>query len=622
MAQFPLGMGKPGRAPAQSTAIVPVAVDGTGQARFDAIVTAQHKDKVVHSQFKDLLEKDASKVIQERPDADAEAEAAARTSAALSAIVNHKISTSRPGAVAAGAANKADEAQIIRYIPDEHAPGYNPATKQRIIKMVEAPVDPLEPPKFKHGKVPGGPPDAPVPVMHSPTRKVTVADQQAWKIPPCVSNWKNARGYVVPLDKRVAADGRSLLEPTVNDNFAKLSEALLIAERKARVEVETRAAIQRKLALKAKEEKEAELRQLAQRARMERAGIADVGAGFESEELDAEASDFRAPPQASSYSSASSSAPASGAGGGARGINNQPAWMTSGAGAAGAAAASGPPAGFFDDEREDQGGDGSGGDGGGGRPRPQASGESDAEYQARMERERVRQQARKERERELRNEAAGRKSKGVRDADRDMSERIALGMPAGGAAAGGGKGGEAMYDARLFNQVEGMAAGFGGEDDYNVYDKAWRGGDQAIASAIYRPRQANGAGVLSEADQESAVDRLREGAAKRFKSDGADFEGVRGGAAAARSGPVEFERTGDTGASSSSSAAAPQAADPFGLDAFLTDGGKRKGNALDAIGKGRGGGYMTAAGGGATMDRESGGSGRANIAFTSSGHQR
>jgi len=37
-----------------------------------------------------------------------------------------------------------------------------------------------------------------------------VADQQAWKIPPCISNWKNVGGYTIPLDKRLAADGRGL----------------------------------------------------------------------------------------------------------------------------------------------------------------------------------------------------------------------------------------------------------------------------------------------------------------------------------------------------------------------------------------------------------------------------
>lgn len=57
-----------------------------------------------------------------------------------------------------------------------------------------------------------GPPSPPVPVLHSPPRKVTVKEQQMWKIPPCVSNWKNAKGYTIPLDKRLAADGRGLQE--------------------------------------------------------------------------------------------------------------------------------------------------------------------------------------------------------------------------------------------------------------------------------------------------------------------------------------------------------------------------------------------------------------------------
>lgn len=50
----------------------------------------------------------------------------------------------------------------------------------------------------------------PVPQMHSPPRNVTAKDQQDWKIPPCISNWKNPKGYTIPLDKRLAADGRGL----------------------------------------------------------------------------------------------------------------------------------------------------------------------------------------------------------------------------------------------------------------------------------------------------------------------------------------------------------------------------------------------------------------------------
>ena len=81
-----------------------------------------------------------------------------------------------------------------------------------MIGLHEMPTDPLEPPKYKHKKVAGGPPSPPVPVMQSPPRKVTVKDQKFWKIPPCVSNWKNIKGYTIPLDKRLASDGRHLQE--------------------------------------------------------------------------------------------------------------------------------------------------------------------------------------------------------------------------------------------------------------------------------------------------------------------------------------------------------------------------------------------------------------------------
>ena len=40
------------------------------------------------------------------------------------------------------------------------------------------------------------------------------------------------KGYTIPLDKRLAADGRGLQDPHINDKFAKLAEALYIADRK------------------------------------------------------------------------------------------------------------------------------------------------------------------------------------------------------------------------------------------------------------------------------------------------------------------------------------------------------------------------------------------------------
>ncbi|ELW48101.1 SNW domain-containing protein 1 [Tupaia chinensis] len=140
--------------------------------------------------------------------------------------------------------------------------------------MVEMQKGPMEPPRFKiNKKIPRGPPSPPAPVMHSPSRKMTVKEQQEWKIPPCISNWKNAKGYTIPLDKRLAADGRGLQTVHIHENFAKLAEALYIADQKAREAVEMRAQVERKMAQKEKEKHEEKLREMAQKARERRAGI-------------------------------------------------------------------------------------------------------------------------------------------------------------------------------------------------------------------------------------------------------------------------------------------------------------------------------------------------------------
>lgn len=81
------------------------------------------------------------------------------------------------------------------------------------------------------------------------------------------------QGYTIPLDKRLAADGRGMQSVHINENFAKLAEALYIADRKAREAVEVRAQIEKKMAQKEKEKREEGLRMLAQKARDERAGI-------------------------------------------------------------------------------------------------------------------------------------------------------------------------------------------------------------------------------------------------------------------------------------------------------------------------------------------------------------
>lgn len=271
VAQFPLGMGKPKSKKSNALAI---HLDQDGKVKYDALVRQGHDEKrIVHSKFQDLVPKeilDDNDASMNRPDQDKVDENTQRTRDALEKITNDKIAASMPGQCA----KKQAPAQYIRYTPSEQGVGFAGGAKQRIIRMVETQSDPMEPPRFRtNKKIPRGPPSPPAPVMHSPTRKLTQKEQLEWRIPPAISNWKNPKGYTIPLDKRLAADGRGLQSSHINENFAKLSEALYIADRKAREAVEMRAQVEKKIANKEKESKEMELRDLARVARNKRAGV-------------------------------------------------------------------------------------------------------------------------------------------------------------------------------------------------------------------------------------------------------------------------------------------------------------------------------------------------------------
>lgn len=209
-------------------------LDSEGKVRYDAIVRHGHdKDKVIYSKLSDtkgsvIDEKDEA---LQKPDDEAVQELTEKTRAALEKITKTKIAAALP----VQHAQQTAPAQFIRYTPSQQGEQFNSGAQQRIIRMVEVQQDPMEPPKFKiNQKIPRPPPSPPAPVLHSPTRKVTVKEQAEWKIPPCVSNWKNPKGYTIPLDKRLAADGRGLQQTHINENFAKLAEALYIADRKVR----------------------------------------------------------------------------------------------------------------------------------------------------------------------------------------------------------------------------------------------------------------------------------------------------------------------------------------------------------------------------------------------------
>lgn len=201
-------------------------VDSEGNVRYDAIAQqGQRAGKVVQSQFKDLVplahRKDLTDEdrLMDRPSEEEVQATSDRTKAALEKLVNGKIKAAQPKNVPDGHG----KTSFIRYTPGQQ--GNDGSLKQRIIKMTEVAEDPLEPPRFKHKKIPRGPPSPPPPVLRSPPRKATAAEQKEWMIPPCISNWKNNKGFTIPLDKRLAADGRGLQDVS---RFATLFNRLFI----------------------------------------------------------------------------------------------------------------------------------------------------------------------------------------------------------------------------------------------------------------------------------------------------------------------------------------------------------------------------------------------------------
>jgi SNW domain-containing protein 1 len=262
VAQYPADMGR--KRTSGNTNTVALRVGESGDIHYDAILRQGSNDnKQIQHRLTDIKPMDVKDSDEfSRPDSKVVAETAKRTQDALNKIImeNNKAKNLKLGVTATAAVQKAE---YFKYTPQQPEAGIT----NRIIRMVEAPVDPFEPPRFKHKKIPAGAKSPPAPVLHSPPRKISSEEQKEWFIPPCVSHWKNPKGYIVPLDKRLASDGRDLQGVGINDKFAHFAEALFIAERHAREEVEKRNQLNKKLAQKEKEMKEERLRQLALKAR-------------------------------------------------------------------------------------------------------------------------------------------------------------------------------------------------------------------------------------------------------------------------------------------------------------------------------------------------------------------
>ena len=190
MSQFPLGMGRKEKS---STALVPVTLDSDGQIKHEAILGHRPGQRVVANP-NDLIPS-TSVEVKPHPDEEEIAKVTQETRAALEERIATKIAAAKPSRPEIAS----QKPEYIRYTPGNQDSQYNSGASNRLIRVVEAPIDPLEPPKFKHKKVPRGPPSPPPPVMHSPPRKLSQKDVADWKIPPCVSNWKNPKGFFLIL---------------------------------------------------------------------------------------------------------------------------------------------------------------------------------------------------------------------------------------------------------------------------------------------------------------------------------------------------------------------------------------------------------------------------------------
>jgi len=288
VAQYPRHLGNPhlkkrvggnvaGSQGSNSRALVNVEIDEKGDFSYDTIVEGgSNSDKRVYTKLADTKGGEPDDISL--PTRENEEATRQRTQAALQSLLASKTALDKPSGSAmenaATSQNIEEKTQFIKYLPRKDAPGYNPAAATRVIQMVPAQIDPMQPPKHKHIKAPRGPAENFVPILHGPPPKLSKEEKEAWNIPANISNWKNARGYTIPLDKRLAADGRGLRdETTINSNFATLSESLYVAEQQARQEVKLRAQVQSKLATQEREKREDELRQLAKQARKERGGV-------------------------------------------------------------------------------------------------------------------------------------------------------------------------------------------------------------------------------------------------------------------------------------------------------------------------------------------------------------
>ncbi|KAI3630483.1 hypothetical protein MIR68_011918 [Amoeboaphelidium protococcarum] len=268
LAQYPLNMGRKRKGLKRKGETLPVRIDTEGNMQLmyrggaDQQSVSQISSNSQNLQLslnktslqdakplQSLTSVDAQQSLR-RPTEEEAMAVAQRTQYAIEQRMQDRAKATNPSAVV-----KSQKDQFVKYTPaitDKQL-----GIKQRIVRIVEAPVDPLEPPRFrikKRDMIRQEEDNAPV--LHTPAsvtwdakskeEQKQIRDQ--WNIPAAVSNWKNVGGQVISLEKRLAGQNlqKELQQVKVSDKFSKFSEALYIADKHARSEMELKADLQRK----------------------------------------------------------------------------------------------------------------------------------------------------------------------------------------------------------------------------------------------------------------------------------------------------------------------------------------------------------------------------------------
>jgi len=478
--QYPLDMG---RQRSKTGNALQLRIDQKGEVNYDVVVReGARKGKHIFTQLQEAEKMDVDDPMTlARPSREEAAELIKKAREGMEKQLKGKISATS----ARDHKKKGDKPVYVRYTPADQNQQHNSGARSRIIKVHTMQVDPLEPPKFKHKKLPAAPPSPPVPIMRSPPRSITQEDQKNWKIPPCVSNWKNNRGYAIPLHQRLATTGRNLTDAPINDRFASLAEALYFAERMARQEVESRARDRKSKAEQLRQKREADLTKIAKETQSQMAtGLQREIETPATREIN---TPFKEPGTPSTF--------------------NEPA--TPGG------FEPTTPSTFRDIRTPNVGGSSPGGD--------RLTRE---QIEARNERDRLREKAKRQRKRQMGLEKAKRQKPKQRR-ERDISEQIALGENV--ASAGGNA--EVMFDQRLFNRDSGISQGFAADDNYDIYDKPM---SSSINQHVYRPPRD-----AEEVDEEEEM--------KKILNAGPKFQPHQGfkdtdEPSSRRDGPVQFEK--------------------------------------------------------------------------------